>query len=160
MELDFSEEDLEFADRSALKTLISEVLGIIKRLAKSFDLGNALKNGVPVALVGAPNTGKSTLLNQLLGEERAIVSNIPGTTRDVIETHLNIDGYPVIVSDTAGIRESKNEIEKKGTFASPATALANKVFPVPGGPTSNAPFGIFPPKDVYFSGNLRKSTIS
>ena len=114
MELDFSEEDVEFADRSALKTLISEVLEIIKRLAKSFDLGNALKNGVPVALVGAPNTGKSTLLNQLLGEERAIVSNIPGTTRDVIEEILNIDGILFRLIDTAGIRETEETIETMG----------------------------------------------
>ena len=114
LELDFSEEDVEFADRSALKTLISEVLGIIKRLAKSFDLGNALKNGVPVALVGAPNTGKSTLLNQLLGEERAIVSNIPGTTRDVIEETLNIDGILFRLIDTAGIRETEETIEAMG----------------------------------------------
>ncbi|NBW30383.1 MAG: tRNA uridine-5-carboxymethylaminomethyl(34) synthesis GTPase MnmE [Flavobacteriales bacterium] len=114
LELDFSEEDVEFADRSALKTLISEVLGIIKRLAKSFDLGNALKKGVPVALVGAPNTGKSTLLNQLLGEERAIVSNIPGTTRDVIEETLNIDGILFRLIDTAGIRETKETIEAMG----------------------------------------------
>jgi tRNA modification GTPase len=114
LELDFSEEDVEFADRSALKTLISEVLEIIKRLAKSFDLGNALKNGVPVALVGAPNTGKSTLLNQLLGEERAIVSNIPGTTRDVIEETLNIDGILFRLIDTAGIRETEETIEAMG----------------------------------------------
>jgi tRNA modification GTPase len=114
LELDFSEEDVEFADRSALKTLISEVLAIIKRLAKSFDLGNALKNGVPVALVGAPNTGKSTLLNQLLGEERAIVSNIPGTTRDVIEETLNIDGILFRLIDTAGIRETEETIEAMG----------------------------------------------
>jgi tRNA modification GTPase len=114
LELDFSEEDVEFADRSALKTLISEVLEIIKRLAKSFDLGNALKNGVPVALVGAPNTGKSTLLNQLLGEERAIVSNIPGTTRDVIEETLNIDGILFRLIDTAGIRETNETIEAMG----------------------------------------------
>jgi len=114
LELDFSEEDVEFADRSALKTLISEVLAIIKRLAKSFDLGNALKNGVPVALVGAPNTGKSTLLNQLLGEERAIVSNIPGTTRDVIEETLNIDGILFRLIDTAGIRETNETIEAMG----------------------------------------------
>lgn len=114
LELDFSEEDVEFADRSALKKLISEVLEIIKRLAKSFDLGNALKNGVPVALVGAPNTGKSTLLNQLLGEERAIVSNIPGTTRDVIEETLNIDGILFRLIDTAGIRETTETIEALG----------------------------------------------
>ena len=114
LELDFSEEDVEFADRSALKKLISEVLEIIKRLAKSFDLGNALKNGVPVALVGAPNTGKSTLLNQLLGEERAIVSNIPGTTRDVIEETLNIDGILFRLIDTAGIRETEETIEAMG----------------------------------------------
>jgi tRNA modification GTPase len=114
LELDFAEEDVEFADRSELKILVSEVLKYIERLIQSFELGNALKNGVPVAIVGAPNTGKSTLLNQLLGEERAIVSNIAGTTRDVIEETLNIDGILFRLIDTAGIRESIDEIENLG----------------------------------------------
>jgi tRNA modification GTPase len=114
LELDFAEEDVEFADRSALKNLLTEVLAIVGRLATSFALGNALKNGVPVAIVGAPNAGKSTLLNKLLGEERAIVSNIPGTTRDVIEETLNIDGVLFRLIDTAGIRETTETIEAMG----------------------------------------------
>ena len=114
LELDFAEEDVEFADRSALKQLVNEVLAYIQRLAASFELGNAIKNGVPVAIVGAPNTGKSTLLNQLLGEDRAIVSNIAGTTRDVIEETLNIDGILFRLIDTAGIRENAEEIEAMG----------------------------------------------
>lgn len=114
LELDFAEEDVEFADRTELKSLVAEVLTYIQRLMKSFELGNAIKNGVPVAIVGAPNTGKSTLLNQLLGEERAIVSNIEGTTRDVIEETLNIDGILFRLIDTAGIREGAEEIEAIG----------------------------------------------
>ncbi len=114
LELDFAEEDVEFADRTELKILVNEVLQYIRRLLKSFELGNAIKNGVPVAIVGAPNTGKSTLLNQLLGEERAIVSNIAGTTRDVIEETLNIDGILFRLIDTAGIREGAEEIEAIG----------------------------------------------
>jgi tRNA modification GTPase len=114
LELDFSEEDVEFADRTQLKILVADVLKMVKRLAESFKLGNALKNGVPVAIVGAPNTGKSTLLNQLLGENRAIVSNIAGTTRDVIEETLNIDGILFRLIDTAGIREGAEEIEAMG----------------------------------------------
>jgi tRNA modification GTPase len=114
LELDFAEEDVEFADRSELKALVNEVLAYIQRLAASFELGNAIKNGVPVAIVGAPNTGKSTLLNQLLGEDRAIVSNIAGTTRDVIEETLNIDGILFRLIDTAGIRENAEEIEAMG----------------------------------------------
>jgi tRNA modification GTPase len=114
LELDFAEEDVEFADRSALKNLVSDVLQMVQRLAASFELGNAIKNGVPVAIVGAPNTGKSTLLNQLLGEERAIVSNIAGTTRDVIEEVLNIEGIQFRLIDTAGIRETTETIEALG----------------------------------------------
>lgn len=114
LELDFAEEDVEFADRTQLKNLVEEVLAYIKRLAKSFELGNAIKNGVPVAIVGAPNTGKSTLLNQLLGDDRAIVSNIAGTTRDVIEETLNIEGILFRLIDTAGIREGAEEIEAMG----------------------------------------------
>lgn len=114
LELDFGEEDVEFADRSSLEQLVASVLQMVRRLAASFELGNAIKNGVPVAIVGAPNTGKSTLLNQLLGEERAIVSNIAGTTRDVIEELLNIEGIQFRLIDTAGIRETSETIEALG----------------------------------------------
>ncbi len=115
LELDFAEEDVEFADRTELLALVTEVLAYVRRLIQSFELGNVLKNGVPVAIVGAPNTGKSTLLNQLLGEDRAIVSNIAGTTRDVIEETLNIDGILFRLIDTAGIREeAAEEIEALG----------------------------------------------
>lgn len=114
LELDFGEEDVEFADRTLLKELIKEVLDFLHRMADSFELGNAIKNGVPVALVGAPNTGKSTLLNVLLGEDRAIVSSIAGTTRDVIEETLLIEGILFRLIDTAGIRESEDEIETMG----------------------------------------------
>jgi tRNA modification GTPase len=114
LELDFAEEDVEFADRKQLFALIQEVLAYIQRLIQSFELGNVLKHGVPVAIIGAPNTGKSTLLNQLLGEDRAIVSNIAGTTRDVIEETLNIEGVLYRLIDTAGIRDNAEEIEAKG----------------------------------------------
>lgn len=114
LELDFAEEDVEFADRTELRQLVTEVLAYIKRLSASFELGNAIKNGVPVAIVGAPNTGKSTLLNALLGDDRAIVSNIAGTTRDVIEETLNIEGITFRLIDTAGIREGAEEIEAMG----------------------------------------------
>ncbi|MEN9302528.1 MAG: hypothetical protein RL264_957 [Bacteroidota bacterium] len=114
LELDFAEEDVEFADRTAMLRLLDTLIQKVKRLLKSFELGNALKNGVPVAIIGAPNTGKSTLLNQLLGEERAIVSNIQGTTRDVIEETLHIDGILFRLIDTAGIRETNETIEALG----------------------------------------------
>ena len=114
LELDFGEEDVAFADRSALTTLVNEVLVKIQRLVNSFALGNAMKEGVPVAIVGAPNAGKSSLLNALIGEERAIVSEIAGTTRDVIEETLNINGILFRIMDTAGIRETTETIETLG----------------------------------------------
>ncbi len=114
LELDFSEEDVEFADRSQLNHLIDNVQCHINKLIKSFDLGNVIKNGVPVAIVGATNTGKSTLLNTLLGEERAIVSDIHGTTRDTIEETLNLDGIVFRFIDTAGIRNTQETIEMIG----------------------------------------------
>lgn len=114
LELDFGEEDVAFADRSALIDLVQQVLAKVKRLISSFALGNAMKEGVPVAIVGAPNAGKSSLLNYLLGEERAIVSEIAGTTRDVIEETLNIDGISFRLMDTAGIRETSETIEAMG----------------------------------------------
>lgn len=127
LELDFAEEDVEFADRTELKALVTEVLNLIKRLAQSFELGNAIKNGVPVAIVGAPNTGKSTLLNQLLGEDRAIVSDIAGTTRDVIEETLNIGGILFRLIDTAGIRDGAEEIEALGIERSKAKIEQSKI---------------------------------
>ena len=114
LELDFSEEDVEFASRKELGQLVDDSLTHIGRLTASFSRGNAIKNGVPVAIVGATNTGKSTLLNALLGEERAIVSDIAGTTRDTIEETLNIDGILFRFIDTAGIRETDETIEKIG----------------------------------------------
>lgn len=114
LELDFSEEDVEFASRKELGQLVDDSLTHIRRLTASFSRGNAIKNGIPVAIVGATNTGKSTLLNALLGEERAIVSDIAGTTRDTIEETLNIDGILFRFIDTAGIRETDETIEKIG----------------------------------------------
>lgn len=114
LELDFSEEDVEFADREKLFSLLEKVQNHISELITSFTLGNVIKNGVPVAIVGATNTGKSTLLNALLGEERAIVSEIAGTTRDVIEDTINIDGITFRFIDTAGIRNTTETIEMIG----------------------------------------------
>jgi len=115
LELDFSEEDVQFADRIQLLNLLENVLSVVIRLEESFKLGNGIKNGVPVAIVGEPNVGKSTLLNQLLQDDRAIVSSIAGTTRDVIEEQLNIDGIIFRLIDTAGIRSNvKEEIEALG----------------------------------------------
>ena len=114
LELDFSEEDVEFADRSQLKALLQETLDHVNKLKDSFRLGNAIKNGIPVAIVGQTNTGKSTLLNALLGEDRAIVSDIAGTTRDTIEETLNINGILFRFIDTAGLRETEETIEKIG----------------------------------------------
>lgn len=114
LELDFSEEDVEFASRSELGALVNEALSHIGRLTDSFSRGNAIKNGVPVAIVGATNTGKSTLMNALLGEDRAIVSDIAGTTRDTIEETLNLGGVMFRFIDTAGIRETDEIVEKIG----------------------------------------------
>lgn len=114
LELDFSEEDVEFANRDDLKNLILSIQKVIRRLIDSFELGNVIKNGIPVAIVGKPNSGKSTLLNALLEEDRAIVSEIPGTTRDVIEDEISIDGILFRFIDTAGIRETTDAIEKIG----------------------------------------------
>ena len=114
LELDFSEEDVEFADRTQLLNLLNEILKVVVQLRDSFQLGNAIKNGVPVAIVGAPNAGKSTLLNALLNEERAIVSDIAGTTRDTVEEVLNVEGIQFRFIDTAGIRETSDTIEQMG----------------------------------------------
>ena len=114
LELDFSEEDVEFADRSALRKLADEIEQVISRLAHSFSVGNAIKNGVPVAIIGETNAGKSTLLNVLLNEDKAIVSDIHGTTRDVIEDTVNIGGITFRFIDTAGIRDTEDVVEKIG----------------------------------------------
>ena len=114
LELDFSEEEVEFADRTRLNELLTAMIDHITRLIDSFKLGNAIKNGVPVAIAGATNTGKSTLLNALLGEDRAIVSDVHGTTRDTVEETLNIDGILFRFIDTAGLRETEEIVEKIG----------------------------------------------
>jgi tRNA modification GTPase len=114
LELDFAEEDVEFANRDQLKKLINEINRVIGNLIRSFELGNAIKQGVNTVIAGRPNAGKSTLLNALLNEERAIVSHIPGTTRDTIEEVLNIQGINFRLIDTAGIREATDAIEQIG----------------------------------------------
>ena len=114
LELDFSEEEVEFADRSRLDSLLEQIIAHVGRLIDSFRLGNAIKNGVPVAIAGATNTGKSTLLNALLGEDRAIVSDVHGTTRDTVEETLNIDGILFRFIDTAGLRETTEVVEQIG----------------------------------------------
>jgi tRNA modification GTPase len=114
LELDFSEEDVEFANREQLKQLIHDIVKIIGQLIQSFELGNVIKNGVNTVIAGRPNAGKSTLLNALLNEDRAIVSHIPGTTRDTIEEVLNISGINFRLIDTAGIREATDAIEQIG----------------------------------------------
>ncbi|SKB77755.1 tRNA modification GTPase [Sphingobacterium nematocida] len=114
LELDFSEEDVEFANRDQLKGLVQQIYSVITKLIQSFEQGNVLKNGVPVVIAGKPNVGKSTLLNALLNEERAIVSDIAGTTRDTIEDEINIHGVTFRFIDTAGIRDTEDVIEAKG----------------------------------------------
>ena len=114
LELDFAEEDVEFANRDQLRELTQRINKVLQRLIHSFEVGNVIKNGVPVVIAGKPNVGKSTLLNALLNEERAIVSDIAGTTRDTIEDEININGVVFRFIDTAGIRETADVIEAKG----------------------------------------------
>jgi tRNA modification GTPase len=114
LELDFSTEDVEFADRTQLDGLLNRLKIVLRRLIDSFALGNVIKNGIPVAIVGEPNVGKSTLLNALLNEDRAIVSEIAGTTRDTVEDEIIIEGMPFRFIDTAGIRETQDTIESIG----------------------------------------------
>ena len=125
LELDFSEEDVEFADRTQFKDLIDRIIFVLKRLIDSFAVGNVIKNGIPVAIIGEPNVGKSTLLNALLNEDRAIVSDIAGTTRDTIEDEMTIGGIGFRFIDTAGIRDTKDVVESIGikkTFEKSAQA--------------------------------------
>jgi len=114
LELDFSEEDVEFANREQFNELLLLIKGKLKKLIDSFQLGNVIKNGIPVAILGAPNVGKSTLLNAVVNEDRAIVSEIAGTTRDTIEDVINIEGMQFRFIDTAGLRDTKDTIEKIG----------------------------------------------
>ena len=114
LELDFSEEDVEFADRKQFETLLTAIKEELEKLVQSFKLGNVIKNGISVAILGAPNVGKSTLLNTLLNEDKAIVSDIAGTTRDAIEDELNIEGFKFRFIDTAGIRETTDTVENLG----------------------------------------------
>jgi tRNA modification GTPase len=128
LELDFSDhEDLEFADRSELLELAKTIDSHITHLAETFQTGNALKNGIPVAIIGAPNVGKSTLLNALLGEERAIVSDIQGTTRDAIEDTMQLGGISFRFIDTAGIRHTDDQIESLGIERSKAAAQRARI---------------------------------
>ena len=114
LELDFSQEDVEFAERSEFKKLTIRIQSELEKLIDSFKSGNVLKNGISVAIAGKPNAGKSSLLNTLLNEDKAIVSDIPGTTRDSIEDSLVIEGVNFRFTDTAGLRETKDIIESKG----------------------------------------------
>lgn len=127
LELDFSEEDVEFADREEFKTALNNIKSEVKNLIDSFALGNAFKNGIPISIIGKPNVGKSTLLNVLLNEERAIVSDIAGTTRDTIEENIIIKGIEFRFIDTAGIRHSNDSIEAKGIERTYLSANQSKI---------------------------------
>ena len=155
LELDFSEEDLEFADRGRLETLLDDAIARCSSLADSFRLGNAIRNGVPVAIVGAPNSGKSTLLNALLHDERAIVSDVPGTTRDTVEETCVIGGVLFRFIDTAGIRETSDKVELLGIERSFSKAAgAEVVLGVVDAADSPAPEN--PADDSSVSGQIRK----
>ncbi len=127
LELDFNDQDVEFANRKELAELMEKIEKHIKELADSFQMGNAIKNGIPVAIIGAPNVGKSTLLNALVGEERAIVSNIQGTTRDLIEDTTQIGGITFRFIDTAGIRSTQSKLERMGIERSIQAAEKAKI---------------------------------
>ncbi len=127
LELDFNDQDVEFADRKKLSELMDKIELHISQLADSFQVGNAIKNGIPVAIIGAPNVGKSTLLNALVGEERAIVSSIQGTTRDLIEDTTQIGGITFRFIDTAGIRSTQNKLERMGIERSMQAAEKAKI---------------------------------
>ena len=127
LELDFNDQDVEFANRKELAELMDKIEKHIKDLADSFQMGNAIKNGIPVAIIGAPNVGKSTLLNALVGEERAIVSNIQGTTRDLIEETIQIGGITFRFIDTAGIRSTQSKLERMGIERSIQAAEKAKI---------------------------------
>ena len=128
LELDFSEEDVEFADRTQLETLVRSTLTKVEQLTHSFKLGNAIKNGINTAIVGKPNAGKSTLLNALLNEERAIVTEIPGTTRDTLEETMHINGILFRFIDTAGLRETQDIVEKIGVERARKSIEQSQVF--------------------------------
>src|SRR5690606_5620832 len=127
LELDFGEEDVEFADRAQFEALVWDLKTHIAKLIQSFAYGNAIKQGVPVAIIGKPNVGKSTLLNTLLNEERAIVSDIAGTTRDTIEEAINLDGITFRFIDTAGLRETADTIEAIGVTKAKEKVMQAKV---------------------------------
>ena len=155
LELDFSEEDLEFADRGRLEALLDDAIARCSSLADSFRLGNAIRNGVPVAIVGAPNSGKSTLLNALLHDERAIVSDVPGTTRDTVEETCVIGGVLFRFIDTAGIRETSDKVERLGIERSFSKAAgAEVVLGVVDAADSPAPEN--PADDSSVSSQIRK----
>ena len=155
LELDFSEEDLEFADRGRLEALLDDAIARCSSLADSFRLGNAIRNGVPVAIVGAPNSGKSTLLNALLHDERAIVSDVPGTTRDTVEETCVIGGVLFRFIDTAGIRETSDKVELLGIERSfSKAAVAEVVLGVVDAADSPAPEN--PADDSSVTGQIRK----
>jgi len=127
LELDFGEEEVEFADRTQLKNLLNQILSIVNKMMDSFQLGNVIKHGIPVTIAGKPNVGKSTLLNRLLNEERAIVSDIAGTTRDTIEDTINLGGITFRFIDTAGLRHTKDTIESIGVERAYAKITQAKV---------------------------------
>jgi len=142
LELDFSEEDVEFANRDQLKLLIQKINQVIRKLIQSFEQGNVMKNGVPVVIAGRPNVGKSTLLNALLNEERAIVSDIAGTTRDTIEDELIVHGVLFRFIDTAGIRDTEDIIEAKGVERTKSKMKQARLIIYLADPTQDSPESI------------------